>query len=79
MPDKLLSQITPADIETARKRLEDLLIEWRDMRVSIDPGPRYGHGLVVKEADGKPSSMIRLATGEAINLALKAILEAPGG
>lgn len=77
MPDKLLSEITPADIETARRRLEDVLIELRDMRVSIDPGPRYGHGLVVKESDGKPSSMIRLATGEAIAMALKAILAAP--
>lgn len=77
MPDKLLSQITPADIEAARRRLEDLLIELRDMRVSIDPSPRHGHGLVVKEHDGKPSPMIRLATGEAINLAIKAMLKAP--
>lgn len=77
MPDKLLSQITPADIEAARRRLEDVLIELRDMRVSIGPDWRYGHGLVVKESDGEPSSMIRLATGEAIAMAVKAILEAP--
>lgn len=76
MPNKLLSQVTPADIEVARKRLEDLLIELRDMRVSVEPGARYGHGLVVKEPGGKASSTIRLATGEAIALALKAILEA---
>lgn len=76
MPDKLLSQITPADIEIARRRLEDVLIELRDLRVSVEPGPRYGHGLVVKEKDGEPSSMIRITTGEAINMALKAILGA---
>lgn len=75
MPDKLLSQVTPADIETARKRLEDVLIEFRDLRVSLGPGVGIGHGLVVKEPDGQPSSMIRIATGEAIRLALKAILE----
>jgi hypothetical protein len=77
VPDKLLSQITPADIEVARARLEDLLIELRDMRASIEPGPRYGHGLVVKEHDGEPSSMIRITTREAVALALKTILEAP--
>lgn len=76
MPDKLLSQLTDADIEAARRHLEDLLIEFRDIGLSLAPGPAYGHGLVVKARDGEASSVIRLGTGEAIGIALKAILEA---
>lgn len=76
MPDKLLSQVTDADIETAHRHLEDLLIEMRGRRLSVAPGARYGHGLVVKEQDGTPSPTIRLSTGEAVHLAIKTILEA---
>ncbi len=75
MPDKLLSQITPADIEIARARIEDALIEFRDLRVSLGLAVGAGHGLVVKEPDGQPSSTIRITTGEAIKLAIEAILE----
>lgn len=75
MPDKLLSEITPADIETARAHLEEVLIEFRDSRLPVQPGARYGHGLVVKEKDGELSPAIRLSTGEAIAMALKTILE----
>jgi hypothetical protein len=78
MPDKLLSEITDADIRAAWQRLEDALIEFRDMRVSVPPGA-CGHGLVVREADGRDSSVIRLRTTEAIRLAVKAMLEAAGG
>ncbi len=77
MPDKLLSQLTNADIEAARRYIEDLLIEFRDMRVSIAPGGPAGHGLVVRELDGKSSDIIRLRTAEAIRIAVKAMLEAP--
>jgi hypothetical protein len=76
MPDKLLSQITDADIEAARRHLEDVLIEFRDMRVSVAPGGPAGHGLVVREADGKSSDIIRLRTAEAIRIAVKTMLEA---
>ena len=77
MPDKLLSEITDADIRAAWQRLEDVLNELRDMRVSVPPGTA-GHGLVVCEADGRDSSVIRLRTPEAIRLAIKAMLEADG-
>lgn len=76
MADKLLSQITDADIETARRHLEDVLIEYRDLRVSIGPGGPAGHGLVVREPDGRPSDIIRIRTGEAIRIAVKTMLEA---
>jgi len=56
MPDKLLSQITAADIDTARERIRDALIELRDLRVSIGPAVGSGHGLVVKESDGRDLS-----------------------
>ena len=77
MPDKLLSEITETDIRAAWKHLEDVLVEFRDMRVSIPPGA-CGHGLVVRENDGKESSTIRLRTPEAIRIAIKAMLEAGG-
>jgi hypothetical protein len=73
MPDKLLSQITDTDIEAARRHLEDVLIEFRDLRVSL---PHVGNGLVVREHDGRDSSMIRLRTAEAIRIAVKTMLEA---
>jgi hypothetical protein len=76
MPDKLLSEIADADIRAAWQRIEDVLIEFRDLRVSIPPG-HCGHGLVVREADGRESSAIRLRTPEAIRMAVKAMLEAP--
>jgi hypothetical protein len=74
--DKPISEITPEDIETARRRIEDYLINMRDIRVSVEPGPRYGHGLVVKESDGRESGVIRLSTAEAILMALRAITNA---
>lgn len=78
MADKLISEITDADIEAARRHIEDNLIEMRDLRSSTGLDWRVGHGLVVKERDGRPSDMIRLRTVEAIRMALRAIIEAPG-
>lgn len=77
MPDKLLSEITDADIETARRYLEDVLIDFRDRRISVAPGGPAGHGLVVREQHGANSHIIRLRTVEAIRIAVKTMLEAP--
>ena len=77
MPDKLLSEITDADIETARRHLEDVLIDFRNRRISVAPGGPAGHGLVVREPRGASSDIIRLRTAEAIRDAVKAMLEAP--
>lgn len=57
-------------IEVGRKALEDLLVEMRDERIST---PLAANGLVIKEVDGRSSSMIRVTTPEAITLAIKAI------
>lgn len=48
-------------------RMEDLLIEWRDARLSV----LNANGLVVKEKDGTGSSIIRIGTREAIRLILQ--------
>lgn len=53
-------------------RLEDMLIEMRDSRTSILPA---ANGLVVKEADGTPSDVIRLPTRMAVKFALEAIAD----
>lgn len=70
MVDKLLSEVTPADIEVARKTLEDILIEWRDARLSI----LRNNGLVIREYDGRDSSIIRLGTDDAVRIGIQAII-----
>ena len=57
-------------IEIGRKAVEDVLIDFRDSRISI---LGRSNGLVVREADGQFSSIIRLGTPEAIQIALRAI------
>lgn len=57
-------------IEVGRKAVEDSLLHRRDARFSL---LGYGNGLVVREKDGGESSIIRLSTGDAIVIALKAI------
>jgi hypothetical protein len=72
-PSNLLRQIADDDLMyTAHKALEDILVEWRDIRLST---PFVANGLVVKEKDGKPSATIRLATKEGIQIALRAIAD----
>lgn len=74
MSDKLLSEITPQDIEAARLSLEDRLIDMRDGRSWLQEGGTYhGHGLVVREYDGSASSLIRIPTRIAIEMAIEAI------
>lgn len=62
----------PELIEVGRKAVEDVLIDFRDSRIS-EFG--RGNGLVVREADGTESSTIRLSTDSALIIALKAIAE----
>lgn len=63
--------IPPDDvIEAAKLAIEDVLIEWRDSRLSI---LRWANGLVIREADGTPSSVVRMTTHEAVRLAAPAI------
>lgn len=65
-------QLTDSEHEIARKAVEDVLIEFRDNRLSL---PLRRNGLVVAEKDGTPSSVIRLGMEEALRIAIKAINE----
>ena len=59
-------------IEIARQKIEEVLIEWRDSRISQ---PLRGNGLVVREYDGQDSSIIRFGPETAMTLGLKAIAD----
>lgn len=60
----------PELIEIARKAIEDEAIEMRDSRIGII---NRANGIVVKEQDGSPSSIIRIPTDQAVIIALQAI------
>lgn len=57
----------------AHLAVEDELIDLRDRRMTIG---MHRNGLVVRERDGKESSIIRLGTREGIRMALLALAEA---
>ena len=59
-------------LEVGRKAIEDVLIDFRDSRISH---PNRGNGLVCCEKDGEPSSVIRLGPESGLKIALKAIVE----
>lgn len=59
-------------LEVGRKAVEQELVEWRDSRMSL---LGRGNGLVIREKDGKESSIIRFGPETALRIALKAIAE----
>ncbi len=56
-------------LEIGRKAVEDVLVDFRDNRISVI----RGNGLVIREPDGTPSSVIRLGLEDALRIALIAI------
>ncbi len=62
-------------LEIGRKAVEDVLVDWRDSRISMFA---RGNGLVIREKDGKGSSTIRMGPEDAIRIGLKAIAKAKG-
>jgi len=60
-------------LEVARKAIEDVLIDRRDRRMLL---LHRGNGLVVREADGSSSHVIRLGPEQAMAIGLRAIAEA---
>lgn len=60
----------PELLHIARLAIEDALVQWRDSRLS-EVG--RGNGLVIKEMDGQPSSVIRFGAEYALSLGLEAI------
>ena len=61
----------PELLEIGRKAVEDVLIDYRDSRIS----QMRGNGLVCREANGSPSSVIRLGPEDALRNGLRAIAE----
>jgi ketopantoate reductase len=59
-------------LELARKAIEDVLVSWRDDRISE---LRRNNGLVIKEVDGSPSNTIRFGPETAMRIGLKAIAD----
>ena len=57
-------------LEVGRKAIEDTLIKFRDARLSLFT---RGNGLVVRERDGRDSSVIRIGAEDALRIGLKAI------
>lgn len=57
-------------LEIGRKAVEDVLIDWRDSRLSL---LNRGNGLVVCERDGGHSDIIRMGAETAIKIGLEAI------
>ena len=60
-------------LEVGRKAIEDALVEWRDGRLSEFT---RGNGLVIRERDGKDSSMIRFGPEIALRIGITAMLNA---
>lgn len=68
-----MSEINEDALTVAHQAVEDVLIHFRDERISV---LGHGNGFVVLERDGKPSSMIRLGTRDGLKIAIRAYLEA---
>ena len=61
-------------LEIGRKAIEDVLIEWRDSRLSEFT---RGNGVVIREKDGKDSNIIRFGPETALKIGIKAMLKHP--
>jgi hypothetical protein len=64
--------LTDEELETARLAIENVLVEMRDNRMSLFG---QGNGLVIREQDGKDSSIIRLSIPNALRIGLNAVEE----
>ena len=64
--------LTKESLEIGRKAIEDVLIEWRDNRLSEC---NRGNGLVIREKDGKDSSIIRFGPETALRIGISAMLK----
>ena len=57
-------------LEIGRKAVEDVLVDFRDSCIFF---PLRNNGLVIRERDGRDSSVIRLGVEDAIRIGLEAI------
>lgn len=60
-------------LEIGRKAIEDVLVDWRDNRLSEF---LRGNGLVIREKDGSDSSIIRFGPETALRIGMKAMGQA---
>lgn len=67
-----LDTLAAVDWEAGRKAVEDALIAFRDDHISI----LRNNGLVVKDYDGTPSSIIRLSIEDCLQIGMRAIVKA---
>lgn len=58
--------------EVGRRAVEDVLVEHRDSRISF---LFRNNGLVIKNADGTDSPVIRLTTEHAVAIAMRAMAD----
>lgn len=68
-----MTELNHDALTAAHLAVEDVLIEFRDRRIGV-LGP--ANGLIVKEADGTESCIMRLGTRHALEIGIKAYLEA---
>jgi len=66
----------PAALQAAHVKLEDTLVELRDMGI-LAGGPRglARNGLAIFAKDGEPSPIIRIGTREAVAMVLTAVAD----
>ena len=60
-------------LRAAHMAVQETLVEFRDSRVSM---MNAANGFVIREADGKDSSMVRLTTREGLRIGIAAYLHA---
>lgn len=60
-------------LEVGRKAIEDVLVEWRNNRISEF---NSGNGLVIRERDGRDSSIIRFRPDTALRIGIQAMWQA---
>jgi hypothetical protein len=68
-----MSELNERALTLAHAAVEDVLIEFRDARISV-MGP--ANGFVVKERDGSLSDIMRLGTRDGLAIGIKAYLAA---
>lgn len=68
-----MAELSDELLEIGRKAIEDVLVDWRDNRLSMF---NRGNGLVIREKDGRDSSIIRFGPETALRIGMKAIGQA---
>lgn len=71
-----MSDVDEKALTAAHLAVEDVLIDFRDRRLSV-MGP--ANGFVVREKDGRESSIMRLGTRDGLRIAIAAYLKATKG